>query len=424
MSTISLGCFGICTLIVLSAFRSGADALSPGRVFGFVWSLAVGLADLKFSSLQRVWATESWMLLLTGVSAFLVGTYITYVLNIEKKLVPISSMRLLIHGERVREERLFRLVSASVAVYAVSYLVIYLAKGFLPIFAVGQYSRVDFYVFGFGVLINITSCIVFFTLLYLLLVQGNRTRKAILAFLAIFSLGTYFLLLQRFQVIMAVVICFTLLYYATHLIRPRTMLLFTVIVVAFFYWILSLRLGHLAMTFTYVVSQMRFPVEFAALTEPYMYMVMNLENFAHAVTQVESHTWGYFTFDFLTALSGLKYWIIEYSGLNRMPFLTSGYNTYTALFWFYSDFGVPGLALFPFLLGFGTGTLYYKMRSRPTIKNVTAYGVLVFVMVISFFNFPISFLWFELNVLILYLFLRWCMLPRAGLTIEGRQVVL
>jgi oligosaccharide repeat unit polymerase len=292
MSTISLCCFGICALIVLSAIRSGADPLSPGRVFGFIWSLAIGLADLKFSALQRIWVTESWMLLLTGLSAFLVGTYITYVLNIEKKLVPIPSMRLLLHGERIREERLFRLITISVALYTVSYLVIFLVKGFLPIFAVGQYSRVEFYVFGFGVLINITCCIVFFTLLYLLLVQGNRSRKVLLVLLAMFSLGTYFLLLQRFQVIMAIVICFTLLYYATHLVRPRTMLLFTAIIVAFFYWILSLRLGHLAMTFTWIVSQMRFPVEYAALTEPYMYMVMNLENFAHAVTQVESHTWG------------------------------------------------------------------------------------------------------------------------------------
>jgi hypothetical protein len=68
------------------------------------------------------------------------------------------------------------------------------------------------------------------------------------------------------------------------------------------------------------------------------------------------------------------------------------------------------------LLGFGTGMLYYRMRSRPSIKNVTAYGVMVFVMFISYFNFPIAFLWFEYNVLALYWFLRWTILTEKGYT--------
>ena len=67
--------------------------------------------------------------------------------------------------------------------------------------------------------------------------------------------------------------------------------------------------------------------------------------------------------------------------------------------------------MIPLVLGFGTGILYYRMRTCPTIKRLTAYGVMVFVMFVSFFVFPMPFLWFEYNMLALYLILRWTMMP-------------
>jgi oligosaccharide repeat unit polymerase len=417
MSWISWLCFGICLGIVLSCFRKGADMLSPARVFGFVWSLAVGLTELKFSALQHTWNLLSWVLLLTGIGAFLVGIFIAFVLNLGKELVPISEMRQLLRKDIVRETQLFWFISAAVAVYGISYLVIYMVKGFLPVFVVGtKISRVDFYVFGFGVFINSTAFIIFFTVLYHLLVQGKRGKKIFLTCISLIAVGSYFLLLQRFQIIMAALMCFTLLYYATNSIRLRTALPLLGAVTAFFYWIASLRGRHLELLsmYIYTTAKMRFPKSFASLTEPYMYMVMNLENFARSVNWLDHHTYGYYTFDFVTAITGLKYWISDYFGIERFPYLVSGYNTYTAFWVLYRDFGVIGLIVIPLTLGLGIGLLYYRMRTMPTIKRVTAYGVMVFVMFISFFVFPISFLWFLYNMLALYWILRCTMIPRMG----------
>ncbi|MFN0158894.1 MAG: O-antigen polymerase, partial [Bacteroidota bacterium] len=150
---------------------------------------------------------------------------------------------------------------------------------------------------------------------------------------------------------------------------------------------------------------------YAMLTEPYMYMVMNLENFARSVSLSDHHTYGYFTFDFITAITGIKYWVLDYFNLERTPYINSSYNTYTAFWWFYSDFGVIGLAIIPMLLGLVIGLLYYRMRTRPTLKNVTAYGVMVFVIVISYFNFPFAFLWFGYCLIVLYLILRYTVRP-------------
>jgi len=377
----------------------------------------VALADLKFSALQYVWTLDGWLLLLTGILAFLVGTFIAYVLNFGKVLVPIQAMREMLRREGVREARLFGLICVSVAVYCLAFLSNYLIRGWLPIFVIGKnVSRVDFNVSGLTLFLYSAAFIVYFTVLYHLQVHGNKARKRILATLSIVVVGSYFLLLQRFQIIMAATICFALLYYASRHIRVKTALPLVLAVTGFFYWMSSLRLSHLASAFLYHMAKMKFAVEYAFLTEPYMYVVMNLENFARSVTRLDYHTYGYFTFDFLTAIAGLKYWIVDYFNLDRTPFLESGYNTYTAFWWFYSDFGVPGLALIPWLLGFGTGLLYYRMRSWPTLKNVTAYGVMVFVMFISFFVFPVMHLWFVYNILALYLILHWTSIPRTGST--------
>lgn len=412
MNWISWVCFGICSGIILSCFRRGADFLSPARVFGFIWSLAIGLTDLKFSALQHEWNFDSWILLLIAVTAFLLGTFIAYVLNLNKKIIPIPIMRQLLKRERVHETRLFWLICLSVVVYGAAYIVNFLLKGWLPISTVGTAkSRVEFNVTGLTMLIYSVSFIIFFILLYYLKAEGKKSRKVFLSIILPIVMGSFVLFVSRYHIILVVFICIPLFYYSTKYINLKTGLTLFVGVTAFFYWISSIRLSNVITTYLYTVSKMKFPKEYAIFTEPYMYLAMNLENFARSVNRLDYHTYGYFTFDFITSLTGLKYWVVEYFNIDRMPFLFSGYNTYTAFWWFYCDYGVIGLALIPWVLGFSTGLLYYRMRSMPGIKNITAYGVMVFVMFISYFNFPISFLWFEYILLVIYLFLRWTIIP-------------
>jgi oligosaccharide repeat unit polymerase len=412
MNWISWVCFGICSWIILSCFRPGADFLSPARVFGFIWSFAIGITVLKFSALQHEWNFDSWMLLLIAVAAFLLGIFIAYVLNLNRKIIPIPVMREVLKREQVRESRLFWSICLSVVVYGAAYIANFLVKGWLPIATVGTAkSRVEFNVTGLTMLIYSVSFIIFFILLYYLKVEGKKNRKVFLSFILLIVMGSFVLFVSRYHIIMVVLICIPLFYYSTKHINLKTGLTLFIGVTAFFYWISSIRLSNVITTYLYTVSKMRFPKAYAMLTEPYMYFAMNLENFARSVNRLEYHTYGYFTFDFVTSLTGMKYWLVEYFNIDRMPFLRSGYNTYTAFWWFYYDYGVIGLALIPWVLGFCTGLLYYRMRSKPGIKNMTAYGVMVFVMFISYFNFPIAFIWFDYILLAMFLILRWTIIP-------------
>ena len=415
MSSTSILCFGIFAGIVLSALRRGADPLSPARVFGMVWTLAIGLTDLKFSSYQREWNSLSWVLLLIGVMSFLLGTYAAGTLYLRKTLLPIPTMRSMLAGEGVREGRLFWSICATSLVYAAAYLMNYITKGWLPIEAAEKnISRVDFNVTGLTFLIYLVPSILFFVVLYFLRVRGRQVRKALLIVVSLFVLGSFLLFVSRFQIIVLFVLCFVFFYYATRLIRLRSALITFGAMVGFFYWISSIRLSRFVAEYLYWSSKMKFPVAYAALTEPYMYIVMNLENFARSVNKLDYHTFGYYTFDFITAAVGLKYPLYEYFNLERHPFLISGYNTYSALWSFYCDFGVIGLALIPWVLGFGTSLIYYRMRRSPTSKNVTAYAVMVFVMLMSFFVFPLSWLWFVFDIVVIYIVMRYTAVAAAG----------
>lgn len=419
MNSVSVICFGVCAAIFLSTFRHKADLLSPARLFGFIWCLSIGLTELKFSALQHVWSPESWVLLLMGIGAFLIGTFVAYVLNFETKLLTLREIRERLKMEKVREGRLFWLIVASFLVYASAYYANYHVRGWLPVDVIGTaISRVDFNVSGLTLWLYTATFIIFFVMLYFLLVRQRPWRKFFLAAVFVLTVSSFFLLLMRYPIIMAMVMGFALLYYSTNYIRLSTALPLFGIVAAFFFWISSLRFSTVVSTYLYSVSKMRFAKEYAFFTEPYMYVVTNLENFARSVDKGEYHTFGYFTLDFITAMAGLKYWALEYFNFDRTPYLTSNYNTYTAFYWFYSDFGVIGLGLIPFVLGLSAGLLYYRVRTQPTLRRIAAYSVVVFVMFISYFNFPPSFLWFEYNMLALIIFFSWAF-PRNSETREA-----
>jgi len=376
-------------------FKRGADIISPARVFGLTWSVVIGLANLKLSRLQSDWTLSQWIYVLMGPISFLVGLFVTYVMNIGARLHPVDEIRQTLRSQKINNSKLFYLIILAFVTYFSGYIVINIVKGPIPIFAVNpSAARTEFSVFGLGLFIYNMPIVVFFSLAYHLFVRGNSGRKWILKIIVFITAITYLFLLQRYALIMISVLMFTLLYYTTRHIRFRTMVLFMMLGIFVIYSVATLRAGKIIQTALYVTSEMKFSSQYAIFTEPYMYVVMNVENFVHALSKLEQHTFGYYTFNFILALTGLKHWIEGYFGIVDTPYLFSGYNTYTLFWTFYRDFGLLGISLIPILLGFFVGSFYYSMRRLPTIERVSFYGIIVFVMGLSFFINLLGFLWF------------------------------
>jgi oligosaccharide repeat unit polymerase len=391
-------------VIVLSSLRRGTDVFSPGRVFGFVWAFSIGLADLKLSGLQSEWTPFSWTLLLVGVSSFLLGVFVVYVLRARDSQFPISSVRDTFRTYAgLREGSFFWIILAVFVAYVIAYSTNVLMKGDIPWFSRNPARvRVGYGVFALGLINHAAPSIMLFVVQYLFLVSGHRWKKAVLCLVFVLSGGSYFLLLHRFDLAIWAVVSLVFLYYTTWHVRWRTVLAMLIVFAGLLAWMQSVRLlGHIQ-NYLFLMSKMKIGFEYAAFTEPYMYIVTNLENFARAVEKLESHTYGYFTFNALMSLTGLKHWLADYFVIEETPYLNSGYNTYSFLWTYYRDFGTVGLFLLPFLLGTLISWLYYTMRRQPSFVLISLYAMAVFVMVISFFHHAPSLLHFVFNVGLVY----------------------
>ena len=405
MSAESFIFFIIFLLLIISLFKKDTDVFSPARLFIIVWSFSLLLVSLKLSGLQQDWSVYSWFVVLVSLLSVLMGMFIIYVIKFNTKQRRIEDIRENILQFKINPKLLFKLIVIIFAAYIVSYITIYLVQGFVPFFtAHPNQTRTKWGLFGLGLLIHAVPTIVYLVVIYYIKVRGQILRKLVLAFIALISNITYFFLLQRFDLIIFIVLSAIFLYYGTKKFKLKYVLFIALIFVLIMYGISTIRAGNLFLEYLYVMGKMKISKNLAVLTEPYMYVVMNIENFAHAVHNLSNFSYGYYTFDFIFALSGLKHWLADYSHINEFPFLiSSDYNTYTMFFAYYRDFGLLGVFIIPTVIGAAASSIYHKMRVSPSIGTISLYGIVTFVIIFSFFIPMLSWLHFVFNIGAIYL---------------------
>jgi oligosaccharide repeat unit polymerase len=405
MSLSSFIFFAIFFLLALTLFKKGTDVFSPARLFAMVWSFSLGLVELKFSGLQQDWSTYSWLVLAVSLFSVLLGMFIIYVHNFEGANAPITEMRKTIINFRVNSNVLFKIILFLFFAYSLSYLIVYLVAGFIPFFTKRpDLMRARWNVFGAGLIIHSVPTIIYLIVLYYIKVAHQLRNKIVLTMILIISLTSYILLLQRFDLVIFMVLAVMFLYYGTFKLKARLVLILFVVLILLIYGISSIRASNLFLEYLYYGGKMKFDKTYAIFTEPYMYISMNIENFAHAVEKLTNFTYGFFTFDFVLALTGLKHWLFEYHFIDTYPFLISGtYNTYTMFFAYYRDFGILGSFIFSMLFGVLSYTSYARMKRFPDINSISLYGVFTVVILFSFFIPMLSWLHFIYNLTTIHL---------------------
>lgn len=404
MSIISIISFAIFFLMIISFFKKGTDIFSPARIFLLVWSMAIGLADLKLSWHQYEWNLFSWAVILISISSVLLGMFIVYVINFGDESISIKATRNLIMNYKMNIKLLYKIIIIIFLLYFISYITIYLIVGFIPLFtALPNITRTKWSVFGFGLIIHLAPAILYFIVLYFLNVRKKTVSKLSLSLIALVTLGSFLLLLQRFDLVIAIILSIVFFYYGTNKFSFKNVIIVSLLFIVFMYSISTVRVSSLFIEYLYMTSKMKFSSQYAFLTEPYMYVVMNLENFANVVNNFDTYSFGYFTFDFVLALTGLKHWIAEYAQLKEFPeLITAEFNTYTMFFTYYRDFGIIGLFIIPLGLGMLISNLYHKMRVKPNLNSISLYGIFLIVIIFSFFIPMLSWLYFILNLFTIY----------------------
>ncbi len=402
MTLISAILFLIVFLVLLLPIIRKEDIFSPAKIFTIIWALTLGLAELKFSRLQHEWNGYGWLMLSIGIFSFLLGCFIIYSQNYEVKILPLSSIRNYFQNLLIDKKKYKNIILLLFLMYIVSFLGNYLIEGYLPLFHYnpGQ-SRAFWGVFGIGLLIHSATAIIILITGYILIAKPPLMEKLFFMFLIIVIFVSYLTILQRFNLMFAILSSIVVVYYTSNALRPRNALIFLLLIVGLMYSVQFLRTSSLVSGYLYNLAEMKISPKYAIITEPYMYFVMNPENFVRAVNRLETHTYGYYTFNFVLSLSGTKKIITDYVALNNFPFLNSSYNTYSALWDYYRDFGIWGLSGIPFLLGFFISSFYYKLRSSPSLVVLMSYSIFIFIIAISFFVNTLGLLHFFFNSILI-----------------------
>jgi oligosaccharide repeat unit polymerase len=390
---------------IFLSVKKGNDIVSPGKTFLLVWCFAIFLCEFKFSGYQNQWDYYSWFVLIIGLTSFVVGTYSAYVINYGKPLKSIDEIRSLIQTpQKFDNHKLFIINVILFLLYSIAFIFELLVIGNLPIFSAHfDRARIEYGIFGIHLFVNFQFIIMFLNVEYLIIEKNQKFKKLLIWIIFFITALSFALLLQRFNYFIFVVMSFALLYFGSKVITFKKILIILTVFFGFLGLIQSIRLSQYASQFMYVISKMKYGREWAFFTEPYMYIVMNLENFARLVANLENHTYGLMTADWIAALFGIKHWAKDYFTIEPNQFINSNFNTFNFLMNYFYDFGVLGVLFFPLLSGLIIGSIYYFMRRTGELRWIVNYAICLSLIIISFFANPLIMLAWVSAIFVLWI---------------------
>lgn len=415
ISIISTLSFAIIILLLLQYIVNKIDLFSPSKIFTIIWAFTIGITDLKLSWLQHEWSITVWLQIILGPICFLLGCFYYFIKNMDEEVVSIEGIRNSLLLKQINQDKLFTMLNVLFLTFLLGYFLIFLKTGEIPIFSAKPWlARTNFTLFGVGLFLHNVVLLVILSGVYLINKINVKVKKIYVILISFSSVLLYSFTLQRFQIFFSFFVFIVILYYLTKKINIKTLILTLIIAILVFYLISSFRAGEVIINFLYSQSRMKYSSDYAIFTEPYMYFSMNLENYALSIESIEEYTYGFYTFDFITAITGLKHWVIEYFHLKEYPFIKTTYNTYSAFWTYYRDFGIIGISFLPFIGGYYLNTLYYSFRKNPEIDKLLFYGIFLFGTIFTFFISIFGFLWFIYNLVCLYFILSFCKVDKIS----------
>ena len=384
-------------------FKKDTDILSPGKVFLVIWSVVLFITEFKFSLFQHTWSLFAWITLLMGIIAFSLGNLIANTVLISNRLYSLKSIRSNFRMKKFNLNKLLVFLVGLFIIYFSAWAFEIILYGEIPIFSLQpDTARTEFDVFGIHLIVNLFPSILFLCIEYFVL-QTTQTKHKIFVWVIFFiTFFSYFFLLQRLNYFFWGTLTFTFLYYSSNSLNLKKIITGLIILIIIMWGINSIRVAQYATQYLYVISKMKYSSDYASFTGPYMYIVMNMENFANGVNRLQQHSYGILSGDWFVALIGIKSWLAEYFNVDYRKFVYSSYNTYPIFWNFYYDFGLIGVVISSLVLGYLSSLFYFLFRITMRLKYMVMYGIILFGIVMSFFTNIFTSLNFMANILLLW----------------------
>lgn len=374
-----------------------------------------GISCLKLSRLQGDWSLMTWFCFLFAVLSFWIVYEVFHRLYDGWSAADMQSVyRYYSSAESPLQAK--RLLHSMGALVGVSFLAFFFEAwklGFIPLFSYGVPHAYSYFHVS-GVHYFTVSCVLvpsLFTVYCLIVRRRGRglTRDNgfwIGVILTVLSLAVPVLCVSRFQLILAVgMALFTYISMSGGVSLIYVGVIAACMVPA--YVLLTVMRSH-SVEYLNGIFEMKNSHMPIFITQPYMYIANNYDNFNCLVEQLPSHTWGLRMLFPLWAFTGLKF---LFPSLVAFPlFVTKEeLTTLTLVYDAYYDFGVVGILAFGGLLGAGCYWLTRFRRKMTCPAGHVIYAQIAMYMMLSFFTtwFSNPATWFYLGVsAVIYLYVR------------------
>ena len=395
--------------------RRSKDAADLLSLFSLSYIGGMGISCFKLSKLQTDWELITWIcLFLAYMGYYLVYTRVIRRLSFKRPETASSDKAITADSDVYRRTALsvYLLTGISLAAFIAEALLL----GYIPLFTVDVPHAYSYFHIS-GLHYFTVSCVLVPSLVFICVwerkcSEGSLELKKLrgLMLCLVLSLLIPILCVSRFQLIFAVMLA---LVTATVITRPSLKKTLIFVAISFIimlplYIFLTVERAH-SIEYLNGIFEMENENMPIFISQPYIYIANNYDNFNCLVRDLETHTLGARMLFPVWALTGLKFLIPEV--VSSPLYVTKTELTTLTLFYdAYYDFGTVGVALFSAILGGACGILSGRKTSGNPVGSLI-YAQIASYMLLSFFTtwFSNPTTWFYLTLsFIIYMYVGGC----------------
>ena len=377
-------CMSGFSLILAALYLYFRDYLKSGNpmhlrgLFCAFWVGGQGISCLKLSRLQTDWSMETWGCFFVALVAF----WTVYEFTARKLLT----------DSKITEKQdsgyglgLFTSILLLTMVCVAAFTLEAVVLGYIPFFVRGVPHAYSYFHIS-GVHYFTVSCVLVPSMSVVLFVTEknlSKGKKIAAAAAALIALSIPVLCVSRFQLIFGVILAVLTFMQVSGVKKIRYLFMAAGALIPL-YVILSIARSH-DVEYLNGIFEMKNGNTPIFITQPYMYIANNYDNFNCLVEQLPAHTYGIKGLFPLWALTGLKFLKPE---LVSFPlYITKEELTTVTLFYdAYYDFGIAGVFIFSALLGIFAAWLSNHVEKKENPFWHIFYGQAALYFMLSFFT--------------------------------------
>ena len=348
-------------------------------LFTLAWVGGQGISCLKLSTLQDTWSYITWL------SFFVI--YIAFGIGYEwgRKYSRVEGKEP--EKNKKKADRLFRCIMLLLVVSAGCFVIEIIRIGYIPVFSDEPYS---YSYFRMSALHYLHYCAISCILIPGLTVlwkkidsEESKWRNGAIIIANIVAFAVPFLYVSRFQFLFEIGVAAVIYILVNKNMRKSTLVLLGLVVCAAYVVItLSQKRDAIYLNNVFKMKYTHMPV---FLTQPYIYIANNYDNFDCLVKNLPKFSYGLRMLFPFVSLTGLKF--VMPNLVPATVYLTSTeLTTFTMFYDAYYDFGVIGVFVIALLIGVVAKVIIDIIKKSDNPVVYLLYGQIAVYLALAFFT--------------------------------------